>query len=260
MRRVLHVNNWHVSLTTFKDDGAAVRTELVPGIRYQFHDCPADLVVRLQSTRAGNNAWWAAGSVALKALNESPYNPMLRARVSVFEWKPPASKDNTNRFCYDYPSNEELESAHHGQYVVQGGSLVLNWFAIVTEPIPDPLREKIKNLIRDIFESEWTLHARSQGHLQVFPVFGHDDKVNDLLEDLPDGGSGYKALYNHHIYCVWRWAWRVIDGTAYAVFVPAHGEVIVTSHDHESEYLHIQSPARIFLARHPVPRPERGVD
>jgi hypothetical protein len=259
MKRVIHINNWHVTLTETTGNGTKV-VELVPGKWYKFHDCPAELVTRLQSTRAGNNAWWAAGSVALKALNESPYNPMLRARVSVFEWKPPASKDNTNRFCYDYPSNEELESAHHGQYVIQGGSNVLNWFAIVTEPIPDPLREKIKNLISDIFESEWTLHARSQGHLQVVPLVSHAAKALDLLESLPGGGSGFKQLYNHYVYKVCRWAWRVIDGVAYAAFLPANGEVIITSPDHEEQCLHIQNPAPIFLARHPVPRPERGVD
>jgi hypothetical protein len=258
MKRVIHINNWHVTLTETNGNGTKV-VELVPGKRYQFYDFPAELVIRLQSTRAGNNAWWVAGSAATSALNESPYNPMLRARVSVFEWKPPASKDNINRFCYDCPSNEELESAHHGQHVIQGGSLVLNWFAIVAEPIPDPLRDKIKNLINDIFESEWTLHARSQGHLQVFPVFGHDEKVNDLLEHLPEGGSGFKVLYNHHIYRVWRWAWRVIDGTAYAVFVPAHGEAIITSPDHEEQYLHIRG-ARFCVARHPIPQPQRGVD
>jgi hypothetical protein len=258
MKRAVQIHNWHVTLTETNGNGTKT-IELVPGKRYEFHDEPAELVTRLQSTRAGNNAWWAAGSAALKALNESPYNPVIRARVSVFEWKPPQTKDNVNRFCYDYPSNEELESAYHGQHVIQGGSLVLNWFAIVAEPIPDPLREKIKSFISDIFESEWTLHARSQGHLQVLPVFGHEEKVNDTLEHLPDGGSGYKALYNHHVYCVWRWAWRVIDGVAYAVFVPAHGEMIVTSPDHE-EHLHIQHAGNLCVARHPIPRPQRGVD
>jgi hypothetical protein len=264
MKRVIHINHYHVSMTTFNDDSTVVHAELVPGKRYEFHHCPAHLTVRMQSTRAGNNAWWACGSNAASALNDAPYCPVLRARITVFEWRPPASKDNIGRFnyvCWEDFNREEFESAHHGQYIFQAGSHVLNWFAIVAEPIPDPLREKIRNLISDIFESEWALHARSQGHLQVLPLVGHHEKVNDILEHLPGGGSGFRALYNHHVYPVARWAWRAIDGTAYAVFVPWAGEVIVTSPDHEEQYLRIyDNAARLYLARHPVPRPERGVD
>jgi hypothetical protein len=259
MKRVIHINNWHVSMTTVKDDGSVVRAELVPGKRYEFQDCPAELMTRLQSTRAGNNAWWLCGSNASRALNESHYNPVLRAYVTAFEWKPPASRDNRRLFYYDYPSQEELESANHGNHVVQGGSNVLNWFAYVVAPIPDPLRDMIVQLL-DYVSPLWS-QAYRQGHLEVVNfVLGDDNQLwHDLNQELPGAGSGFRALYNHYIYPLCRFAWRVIDGVAYALCVPAGEEIYVTSHDHENESLAIKA-MQLCVARHPIPRPQRGVD
>jgi hypothetical protein len=259
MRRVIHINHYHVSMTTFNDDATVVRKELVPGRRYEFHDCPAELTVRLQSTRAGNAAWWLCGSNAMRALNEAPYEPVLHAYVSVFEWKPPASKDNRRLFYYETPSQEELESDNHGNHVVQGGSQVLNWFAYVVAPMPDPLRGQIAKLV-DHVAPLWS-KAYRQGHLEVVNlVLGDDNPLwQELNQMLPDAGSGFRALYNHYIYPLYKYAWRVIDGVAYAVFVPCGDVVYVTSEDHESESLTIKG-MQLCVARHPIPRPQRGVD
>jgi hypothetical protein len=259
MKRVLNLDNWHVSLTTFNDDATVVKTELVPGKRYEFHDCPAELTARLHSTRAGNAAWWLCGSNAARALNEALYNPVLRGYVSVFEWKPPASKDNRRLFYYDYPTQEELESAYHGNHVVQGGSNVINWFAYVVAPMPDPLRETIVRLL-DYVSPLWP-QAHRQGHLEVVSaVLGEDNELwQELDHMLPGGGSGFRALYNHYIYPVCRWAWRVIDGVAYSVFVASGDVVYVTSEDHENESLAIKA-MQLCVARHPIPDAGRGVD
>jgi hypothetical protein len=259
MKRVLNLNNWHVSMTTFNDDATVVKTELVPGKRYEFHDSPAELTARLQSTRAGNAAWWLCGSNATRALNESPYNPVLRAHCTVFEWKPPASKDNRRLFYYETPSQEELESAYHGNYVIQGGSNVINWFAVVTDPIPDPLREKIVQLL-DFVSPLWP-QAHRQGHLEVLGiVLGEDNQLwQELVRMLPGAGSGFRVLYNHYIYPLYQFAWRVIDGVAYSVFVPSGDVVYVTSEDHENDGLVIKA-MQLCVARHPIPRPQRGVD
>jgi hypothetical protein len=259
MKRVIHINHYHVSMTTFNDDSTVVRTELVPGKRYEFHDCPAELTTRLQSTRAGNAAWWLCGSNAARALNEAPHQPIIRGYVSVFEWKPPASKDNRRLFYYEYPSQEELESANHGNHVIQGGSNVVNWFAYVVAPMPDPLREKIAKLV-DHVAPLW-IEAHRQGHLEVVNfVLGEDNQLwQELNQMLPGAGSGFRALYNHYIYPVYKYAWRVIDGVAYAVFVGAGDAVYITSEDHEDEHLCIK-PMQLCVARHPVPQPQRGVD
>jgi hypothetical protein len=257
MKRVISINNWHVTLTEHGDVTKVV--ELVPGKRYEFHDCPAELTARLHSSRAGNAEWWLCGSNATRALNQAPYNPVLRAYVTVFEWKPPASKDNRRLFYYETPSQEELESAYHGNHVIQGGSNVLNWFAYVVAPMPDPLREKIAQLV-DYVSPLWH-KAYHQGHLEVVNlVLGEDNQLwQELNRMLPEAGSGFRALYNHYIYPVYKFAWRVIDGTAYAVFVPAGDTVYVTSEDHENECLSI-TRMQLCVARHPIPRPQRGVD
>jgi hypothetical protein len=258
MRRVITIDHWRVELTETNANGTS-STILVAGKRYEFHDSPAELVTRLHSTRAGNAAWWLCGGNAAMALNQSPYNPVVRAHCTVFEWKPPASKDNRRLFYYETPSQEELESAYHGNYIIQGGSDVINWFAIVTSPIPDPLREKIVQLIDDV-SPLWS-QAHRQGHLEVVSlVLGEDNPLwQELNQLLPGAGSGFRALYNHYVYPVCRWTWRVVNGVAYAVFVPAGNEVYVTSEDHEDEPICI-TPMQLCVARHPVPRPQQGVD
>jgi hypothetical protein len=258
MRRVIHIENWRVELTETGANGTR-STILVPGRRYQFHDCPAELTVRLESTRAGKAAWWLCGSNASRALNEARYNPMLRAYVTVFEWKPPASKDNRRLFYYDYPSQEELESANHGNYVIQGGTAVINWFAYVVAPMPDPLRETFAKLVEHV--SPLWHETYRQGHLEVINfVLGDDNPLwRELIQALPDAGSGFRALYNHYIYPVSKFAWRVVDGVAYAVFVASNDAVYITSEDHEDEPICIK-PMQICVARHPIPSVSRGVD
>jgi hypothetical protein len=225
---------------------------LVPGRLYNF-ETPVILSVRLNSTRAGNNAWWRANNLPPGALNDAPYNPHLRAQVGEFIWLPPASKDNRGRWWGDNVVSHDTLSAltRHEGWVVQGGSDIPNWAARVVAPIPDPIRDLLREIAQQV---EWGSDplVQRQGALEVRVVYHAHPGAAEML---PRAGSGYRALYNHFFYPLNRWVWRVLDETAYALLVPSGGEAYVVSPDHEAEWLCLVGD--LFIARHPVPR--RGV-
>lgn len=245
----LVIDTYHVTLV----DENGRRLELVPGKTYQF-STPTSLVTRLQSTRSGNNAWWSCGEKARTALNKSPYQPVIRAIVQCFRWMPPGTKDNRRLFDYDYDF-DSLDEVTHGGYVVQGGTGVLNWFTVVVEPVPDPLSGVFDAVAEQLRGSPLPY---KQGHLEVGVFSPHD--LPDGLEQLPGAGGGYRRLYNHHVYPLRAFAWRVIQGTAWALAAPWSSNVYITSHQHEDEWLELPGGDFVFVLRHPIPRPQRGVD
>jgi hypothetical protein len=227
---------------------------LVPGRLYRFDDEPALLRVRLDSTRAGNNAWWQANNLPPGALNDAPYCPMLRALAAEFLWLPPASRDNRSRVWAENTHDTLPLLAQQEGWVVQGGSLVLNFAARVVAPASDSLR----NLLREIAQQvDWGSDplVQRQGALEVRVVYHAPQGAEEML---PLAGSGYRQLFNHYFYPLDRWVWRVVDGTAYALLVPSHGEAYVVSPDHEAEWLRLVGD--LFIARHPLPRNDRAVD
>jgi hypothetical protein len=240
--KTITIKNGHVTLLF--DDNETL--ELVPGRAYDFGDDPAQLVVRLDARRNRDFAWWAAGDLGRTALNNAPCHPVLRATVQWFIWLPP--RRDYRRPVWTHWYRELPTLAHSSQeWVVQGGSGVINWAARVIAPVPDPLKERLQTLLKDI---QWQWGHR-QGSLEVayYPA-----GRSELLPLLPSAGSsGYRSLYNHHIYPVDRWAWRVVEGVAYAVFTPPQtGETVVVSEDHEG-FLTLSGGPYIYIARHPVP-------
>jgi hypothetical protein len=219
---------------------------LIPGRWYDFSTAPVTLVQRLHSTQSGLSAWWQAGEMAREALNEAPYQPVFRGRVTWFMWLPPNARDTRFQWGYEYSLLPSF--CKEGEdWVVQGGSGVTNWVAQVAAPFPDPLREALARLAQRI---NWE-NAERQGSLDVARVW--EPLEPEVTALLPYAGSGYRSLFNHHIYPLSRWAWRAIGGTAYAVFeVPQREEAFVTSPDHEEEWLSLVGGT--YIARHPIPR------
>jgi len=225
---------------------------LVPGRLYRFDDEPALLRVRLDSTRAGNSAWWRANNLPPGALNDAPYNPCLRALVAEFIWLPPASRDNRARVWAESTHDALALSKEREGWVVQGGSGVINFAARVVAPAPDPIRDLLREIVQQVDWSDPLVQR--QGALEVRVVY---HAPRGAAEMLPLAGSGYRALYNHYFYPLDRWVWRVVDGTAYALLVPSGGEAHVVSPDHETEWLRLVGG--LFIARHPLPRNDGAV-
>jgi hypothetical protein len=199
----------------------------------------AELRIRLRSTRGGNNAWWAAGEAAAAALNDAPYEPVVRAIVNSFCWAPPATVDNPYKipFGETVPANE----------IWQGGSLALNFKARVVSPLPDRVREKLGELINEV--EAWTYR---QGSLEIGEVKLSEEEVFTL----PYAGSGTRWFFNHCIRPVSRFAWRCINGIGYAIAIPFQNrEVFILSPDHPTQPLQLEFiPRTAYLMRHPLPR------
>jgi len=227
---------------------------LVPGRLYRFDDEPALLCVRLDSTRAGNNAWWRANSLPPGALNDAPYRPVLRALVAEFLWLPPASRDNLRRLWAENAHDAISLLAQKEGWVAQGGSYAVNFAARVVAPAPDSIRDLLREIAQQVDWSSDPLVQR-QGALELRVVY---HAPHGAAEMLPLAGSGYRRLFNHYFYLLDRWVWRVVDGTAYALLVPSHGEAYVVSPDHEAEWLRLVGD--LFIARHPLPRNDGAVD
>jgi hypothetical protein len=227
---------------------------LVPGRLYRFDDEPALLHVRLDSTRAGNNAWWQANSLPQGALNDAPYCPVLRALVAEFLWLPPASRDNRARVWGGSTHDTLPLLAQQEGWVVQGGSGVLNFAARVIAPAPDPIRDLLREIAQQV---DWgsDFLVQRQGALEVRVVYHAHPGAAEML---PLAGSGYRQLFNHYFFPLDRWVWRVLDGTAYALLVPSHWEAYVVSPDHEAEPLRLVGG--LFVARHPLPRNNGSID
>jgi len=240
------VGTWYAALETA--DGA--QTPLPP---YP-HEVigPVELVVRLRSTRGGRNAWWVAGNEAREAMNRSPYEPMLRAVVSHFSWAPSDTRDapevtRTMRITFVWGEPPEPYRLHDYEFAIrrvfQGGSAVLNWTALVEEPLPDPLE--------DLFGGISGHCIARQGHLKVYEI--EDGAVG--IERLPRAGGGYRQFYNHLLCNVYNYAWRVLDDAAYAIARFGRMGAIV-SDDHPEEPITLHG---LYLLRHPVPV-DREVD
>jgi hypothetical protein len=227
---------------------------LVPGRLYRFDDEPALLRVRLDSTCAGNNAWWQANSLPQGALNDAPYRPVLRALVAEFLWLPPASRDCRGRVWAENAHDAIHLFAQEEGWVVQGGSGVLNFAARVIAPAPDPIRDLLREIAQRV---DWgsDFLVQRQGALEVRVVYHAPPGTAKML---PLAGSGYRQLFNHYFFPLDRWVWRVLDGTAYALLVPSHGEAYVVSPDHEAEWLRLAG--KLFVARHPLPRNNGSID
>jgi hypothetical protein len=197
----------------------------------------AELVVRLRSTRGGNNAWWAAGEKAVEALNDAPFNPVLRAVVESFTWSPPSTRDNPHPIPFGEPEVPPQE-------VWQGGTLALNFKARVVSPLPDPVRQKIQEL-------EEVYWRYKQGALEVSDPIEFSE-----VSILSPAGSGSRWLFNHCIRPVSWWAWRVIHRVAYAIAIPPfEAEMYILSPDHPHSPLQLEFiPGTAYLMRHPLPR------
>jgi hypothetical protein len=228
--------------------GAEIRMKaMVPGRMYRFDDVPAILRIRLDSTRAGNAARWSGKELPQGALNNAPYNPILRGFVDHFIWFPPASRDNLPWVWGEHTHGILSDIMEKSGWVVQEGSAVINWAARVVAPVPDPIRDMLVVLLeKDVCWNDPLVQR--QGRLEVRRVYG----ASEISRIIPGAGSGYRRLFNHYIYPLDRWVWRVIDETAYALFVPSNGEAYVVSPDHETEWLRLVGD--LFIARHPLPR------
>jgi hypothetical protein len=233
---------------------AEVQTKvLVPGRLYRFDDEPALLRVRLDSTRAGNNAWWQANDLPQGALNDAPYCPLLRALVAEFLWLPPASRDNRARVWAENTHDAIQLLAQKEGWVVQGGSATINFAARVVATAPDSIRDLLREITQQVDWSDPLVQR--QGALEVRVVYHAPQGAAEML---PEAGSGYRTLYNHFFFPLRRWVWRVVDGTAYALLVPSGGEAYVVSPDHEAEWLRLVG--ELFVARHPLPRNDGAID
>ncbi len=232
--------------------GAEVKEKaLVPGWLYEFGDVPAAFRMRLDSTRGGNAAWWGGKDILNGVLNDAPYNPVLRGFVDKFIWLPPSSRDN--RLVWGEHTHETLVlKTKEPGWVVQGGSATINWAARVVAPLPDLVRDVMVEVLEGVDWSDSLVQR--QGALELRVVYGVPE---EKIGTIPPAGNGYRRLFNHYIYPLDRFAWRVVNGIAYALFVPARGECMVVSPDHEDDWLKLIG--RVFVARHPLPRRADGV-
>jgi hypothetical protein len=224
---------------------------------------PVELVVRLRSTRSGCNASWSAGEDARHALNKARYEPVLRAIVTDFAWTPAVTRDQRVTLP---------EIACEGGLVRQRGSAVVNWQARVLQRLPDPLE--------DLFTAAWEYTQEhkpqaEQGALRVWLLDGKSPDMHPLYDraraELPRAGSGARWLYNHLLYPVARYAYRV-DGDsphferayvrewpiAYALAVPGRDGATIVSAQHPDQAVRA-CDGQLILAAHPLPQ-QAGVD
>jgi hypothetical protein len=117
----------------------------------------AILIRRLESTKGQMAKWWVAGPFAKKALNQAPFNPVLRAIVDEFEWHP------TRQLVYSGWEHE----------VVQGGTDVINWKAKVIAPLKDEVRKFLESVIVPIVRDY--PKDFSQGCLNMWKL---DDRID----------------------------------------------------------------------------------
>lgn len=255
MKKIVHEAYWF----SLQDEQGTF--PLPPGYHvYGYEGSPLQLTVRLRSTRGGSAASWMAGSEARKALNSAPYQPVLRALVSEFEWWPP----NTVRHrppswftSYSLLNNDQLPP----DVICQFGSGVLNFYARVLAPQPDPLRELIAEIVTS---PRGELRAR-QGALEIYRMVVPEEQLQLLRRDT------CHWLYNHSVLGPSLFAYRVLEGRAYGILVPLYEqhEVAVVSPDHLDSPVRLSGACwregdelkyRAFLLIHHIPRPERGID
>lgn len=190
----------------------------------------AELVIRLHSTRGRKASWWKVGEdTPVEAIGQAPFEPVLRALLSDFQWFPPGTL-----------RTEEEPSVRE---VFQGGTDVLNFIAEVREPLPDPLK--------DIFGGVLTGQplAGRQGSLEIFhlsppPLVWDEGKV--------PFSAPFKRWFNHHLCGTVRFAWRVPLGTQVAVAIALFEKGgVILSPDHPNEHFFAEG---WHVLRHPIPQ------
>lgn len=250
MKRIVQEEHWF----TMTADGVEEPQIIPPDYHvYACEDSPLLLTVRLHSTRSGSAAW-RAGAKARQALNNAPFRPVLRALVSEFVWWPPnTARHRPPRWFLDHESGYVLDDV-----VCQFGD-VLNFFARVVSPQPDPLRDFIAGLL----PPQGRLRAR-QGRLEVYEATVPEEQLQPLW------GDTCHTFYNHDILGLSYFTYRVLGGQAYGILVPPFGryEIAVVSRDHMDSPIRLSGECydedekcEAFLLVHPVPlRAQRGVD
>jgi hypothetical protein len=185
--------------------------------------------IRLKSTRGNKFAWWRAGAFArLNCINDSPFEPVFRGIIEGFVWNKPNSIER------------ERYEILNDNFVVQGGSGVINWVARVVEPVVDRYRDYIRNLIpvdeNRLFEI--------QGNLRIYKL------DNDL--DVPYFRCGfYRYFLNHFIVRYANFFYRVVDGIYYAVLEVGNLGTYILSQDHFDKPVRLNEG--VYLLTHPLP-------
>lgn len=224
---------------------------------------PVQVIARLRSTRTGTGArWWVETpegeieqpfrlSRLVLGINDAPREPMARMVAERFVWAPPDTRD-----CPVPPDFEELVRDGHSYLVVQRGSLVPNWAALVIGPIYDPVCEAIVRLI-DEFRFDWE-QVTAQGNLSIFRL---DEEIPDSRLTFLHRGSGNRRLLNHWIIGHAGFAYRVIDGYCQAILRVRKGSsCLVLSPDHPDNPVELAAGEhdRVFYLSIPFPRRDRN--
>lgn len=241
-----------------RDDGT--ETPIPPRYRVPGE---AELTIRLESTRGGGNARWYIGVRARRALNEAPYQPMLRAVVAGFLWEPANTRDCPSEIASDLvmPGVMFYESSARPRDVVQAGSGVLNWEATVVRRLPDRGRAWIRAVIGAVGgEMLRTVDRVMQGSLTIQVLEGPADGFLRRVT-LPTG-SGSRWIYNHCVIGHAGVAARVdITNTMRVLVMPGRrAGVVILSPDHPGDPISVpgggdaSSSIRMLLLHHPVPR------
>lgn len=217
---------------------------------YPAYRVPRDVIVhvvrRLESTRRGASADWAAGKQASTCLNQAPYNPVFRGWVEAFAWAPPCdAAAERDRLALRQPHFLESPLVH------QAGTGVINWQGWVVDPPPvdpeeldRPARGHLRLWLRDVVASGRLGEAdRRQGHLSVWVA----QVWMDLPEDLPYGYS--QVVFNHYLaggHVIARYGEWFLCEVRGPILSPDHPPLVLDP--------------RLYIMRHPVPVSRRGAD
>jgi len=214
---------------------------------------PVRVEVRLWSTRRGKAAFWIVGDgVTDNVVNRSPFNPMARFIAEKFAWYPPGA-----RWVEDLSDRT----------IVQGGVEVVNWVAVVKEPLADPVRmflQAAREVIRE--HEDWYLIGR-QGHLTVYSL---PRDLWDAAEELrrEDLLIQQYRFFNHAFVPtnIVSLAWRTLRGfppEAWSLIRVGkwyrRTECYVVSQDHPNEDVSLWEDS-FFIASHPFPMSGDSVD
>lgn len=205
---------------------------------------PAQLVIRLKSTGNGKAAWWRATGVAENCLNEAPFCPVFRGIVQEFSYS-----YQRDAFASIYQSDEP-------DVVIQGGAEVINFYAKVAGPIPDPFMKLLKRAV-DAVKDDLNIGKQYwQGSLMVAEVLPY--RVGEIPKELLRRAHS-RRFFNHYIIGRGGFNYRVIDGVAWGILKPI-SEILIVSPDHLSKPLFLTDTFVYYVLMHRFPTQGGDVD
>jgi len=211
---------------------------------------PVRIEARLWSTRRRRAAWWEVrNGVPKEVLNEAPFNPVVRCIADLFMWYPPGA-----RWWAEFSD----------PMVIQGGTEVVNWFAIIQEPLADPIKvflSEVGRILADDDAGDGRYIVGKQGSLTIFSL---PRSYREIAEELRQHDLlAHRYRFFNHAFVptnIMSMTWRTLRLGFYS---EAWGllrisrwsrktECFAVSSDHPDETVRLWEDGW-FVLRHPFP-------